>query len=82
MPQARFQLQGIVHRGYPIAHIKDTRAGRDCWVYEKKGKLVHAPADNESLRRVAWKALKGKPAPSSPAAVSSGEQMSLAGVGA
>lgn len=81
----RFQLQGIVHRGYPIAHIRDTKAGRDCWVYFKLGRLCHwdrmdDPVENESLRRMARRALKAEETGEQVVAPGSGEQMSLAGV--
>lgn len=84
--RARFQPIAVVHRGYPIAHVRDTRAGRDHWVYLKNGRLRHwdrldQPVENELLRRAARTMLRREAKGKGPVSSRPGEQMSLGGKG-
>jgi hypothetical protein len=58
----RFQLIEIVERGYPVARIMDTIAGREHWVREFNRTYVHwdrldQPVEHYLLRKEARTAL-------------------------
>ena len=56
MNRPRFQPLAVEHRGYPVARIRDTRTGRELYIYRRGRRYLHWDRSDEPVQEKALRA--------------------------